>query len=489
MIIKGSSRAGPSQLARHLQRTDTNERVETLQLDSPTDSLAEALRDWQLIASGTRGEKGLYHANIDPDERYTMTPEQWRRAVDVLEKELGLEGQPRLIVMHEKNGRAHIHVVWQRTDIETMTLVPDSFNYVAHERASMALEQEFGHEHVPGKHAKRDREKQPEFPKADFNHAEWQQGERTGVDPRAMKAAITQLYEQTDNGAALKAALEEKGYVLAKGDRRDYVIVDGHGQIYSLSRQIEGVTAKDLRAFMADLDRESIPNVEQAKALQREAAARSREAEARTQAAEPPAPEPTKQPAGPSPEELAKMEAALQARHDEEGRLLRDRQEAEYKQTAHVLEKESSEKLGHFDALQQAARERFFRETYRAKTGFTGFIDAVKAKLNPQQAAEEARQRKEAAEAFARRQEKERKDRVAGLKTTQTTDLADLTERHQQQQREHAARYDEERARYVRELEAARRLAAEIEERRRQRELDAEQKRSRDGPKPPGRAR
>src|SRR5258708_4642495 len=156
MIIKGGSRAGPSQLARHLQRTDTNERVEILQLDSPTGSLGEALRDWQLIAAGTRGSKGLYHANIDPDARYTMTLEQWQRSVDALEKELGLTGQPRVVVMHEKHGRQHIHVVWQRTNIDTMTMVADSFNYVAHERASKALEEEFGHEHVPGKHAKRD---------------------------------------------------------------------------------------------------------------------------------------------------------------------------------------------------------------------------------------------------------------------------------------------------------------------------------------------
>jgi hypothetical protein len=57
MIIKGGSRAGPQQLARHLQRADTNERVEILQLDSPTGNLNEALRDWQFISTGTRGSR------------------------------------------------------------------------------------------------------------------------------------------------------------------------------------------------------------------------------------------------------------------------------------------------------------------------------------------------------------------------------------------------------------------------------------------------
>jgi len=484
MIIKGKSRGSPVQLARHLLRTDTNETVKIFELDSPTGSLREAMRDWQLIAAGTQGSKGLYHANISPDARYVMTPEQWKRAVDVLEKELGLEGQPRTVVVHEKHGRQHIHVVWQRTDIDTMTLISDSFNYIAHERASMALEREFGHEHVPGKHAKRDREKQPEMPKAEINHAEWQQAERAGIDPRAFKDAITAIYKSCDNAQAFQAALEEHGFVLAKGDRRDYVIVDDDGQIYSLARQIKGVPPKDLRAFMADVERESLPTVEQAKALQ----------EQRVQTPEKVPEETPPPPAVHTKEEIAALEEALRIRHAEEGRQLRLKQDAEYKQTAHVLEEDAKEKLSHFDALQQAAKERFFRETYRAKTGFDGFIDAIKDKLDPLKAAEDARARKEAAEVFLRKQQQEREAYVVGLKTSQTTDLADLAERHHQQQREHKARYDEDRARYLREAAAAAKLLAEIEERRRQQELDAERQRSRDGQPPrttgpPGRAR
>jgi hypothetical protein len=477
MIIKGSSRAGPSQLARHLQRADTNERVEIVQLDSPTGDLNEALRDWQIISAGTRGTKGLYHANISPDARYAMTPEQWSRAVDVLEKELGFDGQPRAVVVHEKHGRQHIHVVWQRTDIDTMKLVPDSFNYVAHERASMALEKEFGHEHVPGKHAKRDREKQPEFPKEEINHAEWQQAERARADPRAFKEMITALFRASDNAQAFQAALEEHRLVLAKGDRRDYVIVDDDGQIYSLARQIKGVATKDLRAFMAGVDRESIPTIEQAKALQEERARTPEKAPAEN----PEKPQPSK--------EEAALERALAERHAEEGRKLRLTQEAEHRQTTTVLEQDSKEKLAHFEALQQAAKERFFRETYQAKSGFAGFINAIREKLDPQQMAEDARARKEAANAFGRKQEQERETRIAALKTAQAADLAELNERHLQQQREHGARFDEERARYLREHEAAAKLLAEIEERRRQEELRVERDRNRDGPAPPGRAR
>jgi len=470
MIIKGSSRAGPSQLSRHLQRTDTNARVEVLQLDSPTGNLGEALRDWQLLATGTRGSKGLYHANIDPDARYTMTPEQWLRAADVLEKELGLTGQPRAVVMHEKHGRTHIHVVWQRTDIDAMTLVPDSHNYRAHERASMALELEFGHERVPGKHDKRDREKQPELPKAEFNHAEWQQAEREGRDPRAMKAEITALYEQSDTGSALRAALEQNGYVLAQGDRRDYVIVDGQGQVHSLARQIKGVTAKDLRGFMADLDRETIPSVDAAKAMQRERGP--------VPHAEP-VPEP---PAAVSADDVAKIEAALKERHENESRRQRELQQAIHEQTARILDLEIAEKVKDLLARQQAARARFERMHHVETTGFDGFVSAAKAFLNPQQAALEKQQRDEARAEFHRVQEMERRNQIAALTFIKERELEDLNERHAQQQREQAGRQEQDLTRYIMEHEAALRLLTEIEARRREEERRAEQQRSRDGP-------
>src|SRR5208282_4718095 len=190
--------------------------------------------------------------------------------VDVLEKELNLEGQPRAIVMHEKFGREHIHVVWARTDIDRMVLRSDSQNYLAHERASQRLEMEFGHEPVPGKHAKRDRDQQPQFPRAEANQAEWQQGERTGIDPAARKDQITALKEACDNAQTFKTALEEQGYILAKGDRRDFVIVDQTGSIHSLGRQIRDVKAAELREFMKGIDRETLPTAAQAVDLQRQ---------------------------------------------------------------------------------------------------------------------------------------------------------------------------------------------------------------------------
>ncbi len=267
MIIKGASRAAPAKLAKHLEREDTNERVEALEFrDVPLEDLEHALRHMQMLTAGTRGYKGLYHANIDPHADYPMTREQWERCADVLEQELGFEGQPRVIVLHKKEGREHIHVVWARTDVETMTLRSDAFTYGKHERASARLEEEFGHEHVPGKWYKRDMEQ--ELPMAELNHAEWQQMERSQLDPRERKAEITGLYERADNGQAFQNALEDAGYLLARGDRRAIVVVDIAGEVHSLNRQVTSAKAKEIREKIADIDMSALPDVNAARELQ-----------------------------------------------------------------------------------------------------------------------------------------------------------------------------------------------------------------------------
>ena len=89
MIIKGKSRGGPKQLATYLLRADTRERVELLELQSSAGTLAEAFQEWQLIAEGTQGRRGLYHAFISPHARYPMDTDQWQRAVTILDSDHG----------------------------------------------------------------------------------------------------------------------------------------------------------------------------------------------------------------------------------------------------------------------------------------------------------------------------------------------------------------------------------------------------------------
>ena len=506
MIVKGGSRGGPQQLADHLQRTDTNERVEVLELQGGTDDLAATLRDWQVLSEATRGSKGLYHVNIVPDARYDMTPAQWARAVDVLEKELGLSGQPRTVVMHEKKGRQHIHVVWARTDLETMTLRDDGFNYDAHERASLRMEQEFGHEHVPGKHAKRDREKQPDFPRAEITHAEWQQAERAALSIDERKAQITAIKESCDSGPAFRAALDEAGYVLARGDRRGFVLVDAEGEVHVLGRQI-GMRAAEVKAFMADVDMDALPSVAEAREHQEarqaapvpeaispdpappapEASAPEKPALSAVQMDPPPiedlapAPEARKPDLDPAPLDPL-VAAALAAREREEADKLAAWHAAETRQLERALLREVQDKLKAQDALDAAERRRFEREMKEKQRGILGYIEALQNRLNPGRGAELRQAREQARQQLHARQEIERRDMQVLWEQTKAQELEALAERHAQQMREQAGRFEEDRKRYAEDTERSRRLLERIEEERRLRERQEQERWGRGDP-------
>ena len=254
MVIKGNSVKGAVALAKHLGRLDTNERRNTvLELKGvAAEDLRGALREMEAVASGNPNcEKPLYHASINSRAEERMTEEQKLKAVDRLEKELGLTGQARAIVVHEKNdGREHTHIVWARVRSDDLRVISDSHNYRSHELVARELEREFGHQRVQGVHVERDGAPRPERTP---NHREHQQAERTGIKPKEARDQLTQLWRSTDSAESFKAALEDRGWILARGDRRDFVAINRFGGVHSLSRRIEGVTAKDIRERFAGL--------------------------------------------------------------------------------------------------------------------------------------------------------------------------------------------------------------------------------------------
>ncbi len=267
MVIKGNARGNPADLAKHLQRADTNERVEVKELRGVAAlDLADALKEMDAQGAALRTTRTLYHASINTRADEHMTEAQRTRAIDRLEEKLGLTGQPRAVVEHEKEGRAHFHIVWARADLENMRAIRCDHNYRKHEEVARALEKEFGHEHVQGAHVEREGKKRPERTPS---HAEMQQAERTGITPQQASAQITALWRSTDSGKAFAAALEQEGWTLARGDKRDLVLVDRDGEVHSLARRIDGAKAKDVRERMADIDAATLPNADQAKEQQR----------------------------------------------------------------------------------------------------------------------------------------------------------------------------------------------------------------------------
>ncbi len=281
MILKGSSRSNGSDLATHLLNGYDNERAELAQVRGTiADDLHGAFAEIELIASGTRAQKPLFSLSINPHEE--LSREQYFEAIDAIEKRLGFEGQPRAVVFHEKDGREHAHVVWSRIDAASMKAIPDSFYKARLCDMAIVLAERYGHELPEG--LKRWKEKNLQFDeKLEPSLGETANAKKTGINPEQRRADITQAYEQADSAAAFVNALEEQGYVLAKGDSRAFVIVDSFGDVYSLSRYVKGARAKDIKARLSALDVDGLPSVAAAQA-QAKARLAAQEERAREQA-------------------------------------------------------------------------------------------------------------------------------------------------------------------------------------------------------------
>src|SRR5665213_1084660 len=265
MIIKGKSRAGPQQLATHLGNAEKNEHVSLVETrGTVAQNLRGALVEMDAYAVGTKCERSLYHAAISPEPPHVLTPEQRTEAIDTLEVKLGLDGHARIVVMHEKLGRQHIHVVWSRIDLMKMRSVSDSHNYRKHEEVARDLERRFGHDRVQGAHHEREGVERPERTPS---RGELQQQERNGITGTRVTEEVTAAFRASDGPDAFRAALAERGYSLARGDRRDYVIIDRRGGVHSLVRRIDGMKAAALREFMAAINPESVPSIEQAREI------------------------------------------------------------------------------------------------------------------------------------------------------------------------------------------------------------------------------
>jgi hypothetical protein len=269
MVVKGRARAGAAELAAHLRRVDTNERMELVEVvGTVAGDLPGALREMEAVAAGTRCRRPLYHASINVRVDEPMAPEQWRRAVECLGERLALADQPRVVVLHEKHGRTHLHVVWSRIKASRMAAIHDGHNFRAHEEVARALEAEFGHARVQGAHVGREKAADPRPARAPYPWETQQRAKTRGPAIADVAADATAAWRDADGGLAFRTAVEARGYLLARGDRRDLVLVDRAGGVHGLARRIEGARAREVRERLADLDPALLPGVTEARAAQ-----------------------------------------------------------------------------------------------------------------------------------------------------------------------------------------------------------------------------
>ena len=298
MIVKGTARASGG-LGDHLLNAEKNETIELLAVHGmAAQDVHGCLREMDAMARGANAKKNIVHAHMSPDR--PMTEAQWAHAWEAYEKEFGLQGRPYFEVEHTKaNERApHRHRVYNRIDAETGRAANYSFSRVRNEKVSRVLEHDLGHSLTLGKHNRQimaqlrtegradvaqwmgaggaDTAARPE---AHLRHSEAQQKARTGMDPKAIRAQVLAAWQEAATGRDLATALERRGLQLARGDKAGaVVVVDAAGGAHELGRAIRAAAkdagdpmklrAAEVKARLADLPPDTLPDVAGAEALQ-----------------------------------------------------------------------------------------------------------------------------------------------------------------------------------------------------------------------------
>ncbi len=250
MILVGNQRGGARDLARHLMKTE-NERVEVSELRGfVADNLDGAFQESYAISRGTKCRQFLFSLSFNPPKGADVGDEAFFHAINKAETKLGLTGQPRAVVFHEKRGddgavRRHAHAVWSRIDVKEMKAIPLPHSKRKMQDISRELYLEHGWKMPRGLAVSGQRDPR------NFTLAEWQQARRIKEDPREIKAAFQDAWAISDSKAAFTHALQERGYWLAKGDKRGHVAVDRHGEVHSIARRV-GIKTKDVRERLGD---------------------------------------------------------------------------------------------------------------------------------------------------------------------------------------------------------------------------------------------
>jgi hypothetical protein len=263
MIAKGNLHGDGAKLAAYLVTGKEGELAELIEMRGfPTDNIRDAFLAAQIGAEAlTKSTRPFFHTYVRLLDGESLNREQWQHVADRIEKQLGFDDQPRALAFHHlPDGATHLHIAWSRVDIEHECAIDPGLYKLKLKEISRELERDLGLTRVKN-------ERDPEQKTLAPGRNEFEQARRLGTDLKAIREDIRDCWERSDNGKSFEAALAERGYVLARGDKRDFVVVDHAGGDHALGKRITGATAAETRARLADIDRAQLPSVEAAKEL------------------------------------------------------------------------------------------------------------------------------------------------------------------------------------------------------------------------------
>jgi len=265
---RGHSFKGAGMYYLHDKGATTTERVAwTHTVNLPTDDPKKALNWMAYTASNAnqlKKEAGIKYtgrkskAGVVYAYSLAWAPDQSPAQQDMLKSalesliHLKLQDHEAVIVSHNETAHPHVHVICNLVNPRDGRIKVPSYDRLKLSSWAEEKEKEAGRIYCEErvKNNQKRREKGQDFTLENVKH----RAEKLDLAER-----IQQLYSSSDNGIAFQAALKEQGYTLAKGDRRGFTLVADNGKIYSLSRQLKGQRAEDIKNRLADIDLNVLP--------------------------------------------------------------------------------------------------------------------------------------------------------------------------------------------------------------------------------------
>lgn len=258
MIIKANAHDNSKNLGIYLLDAGENEHVKILESSLPNESVnfEEVALEFEYMAEQARLLSGSHkfkypflHANLNPtlEDCEKMSQADFIKSVDILEKNLDLVGHKRLVVQHIKNGRKHIHVAWSRIDPKTDRLKAFNFTNYKCLEAQKQISQKLNIRYIPiGKYK-------------NFSNLDYAKGGKNVLP--SLEAA----WRASDDGMSFKNALEQEGFILARG-RRGLVVITETGKQMVVSRVLKHarISSSEIRARV-DSFLSELPSLEEAK--------------------------------------------------------------------------------------------------------------------------------------------------------------------------------------------------------------------------------
>jgi hypothetical protein len=334
------------------------------------DDLHGAFAEWTFLSETlTKAKNHFYSMSINPDFRaYEFTRAQYFEYIERVEEKLGLSGQPRAIIFHEKHAREHCHVVWSRCDVQNKRAI-----HISHDKLKlMALTIEFAREHdltLPKRY----------FTRAFGNQISQYENYKkriTGLSKEEHRALVTEAWQVSDSARAFTSALEERGYILATGDQ-PYVLVDIYGGMHTLPRALGLKKREVLARLEKDLPPEKLLTVEDAKKAVAEIASIHRSLAANEQTDTAIDDLKRRQELHPDRVELDKEIAQTRARHEKERAALKTRLDAERAQARTAFRAAWDQAKRERDDAQRKGLTRFFRRLALFNTAITKTYEAT----------------------------------------------------------------------------------------------------------------